>query len=256
MKLRTTKSLIIELGQPSVSNKILLSGNDLLQEVVGGVDLSDTNIDNTFLKNFGLECSFLYSAALYATSSYCRLQEVGVGHLEIEGSTVFLCRDVPYYYVSDGELISSYNSFLDLQFDNKSEKLLLTNYSPQGLHELLVADNCLITSTDSYEPAVIQMQENSFLVRLDKGIESAKVEDLSNKDGIKNWIKDTICNYTKQIVLKTSKLDAKTIGVSHLILKPTKKPLAKKGELYYDESLDRLKFYDGKQWRTISYEDP
>jgi len=256
MKLRTTKSLIIELGQPSTNHRLILNGNELLKEVVGGVDLSETNIDNTFLKNFGIDCSFLYSAALYATSTYCRLQEVGVGHLEIEGSTVFLCRDVPYYYVSDGELISSYNSFLDLQFDNKNEKLLLTNYSPQGLHELLVADNCLITSTSAYEPAVVQMQENSFLVRLDNGIESLTVDALSKKDNVKDWIKNTICEYTKQIVLKTSRLDVKTIGISHLILKPTKKPLAKKGELYYDDSLDRLKFYDGKKWRLISYEDP
>lgn len=256
MKLRTTQNLTIETGHVSKGNDIVLEGNGLLNGVIGGVDLSETNIEHTFLKNFGLDCSFLYSAAIYETSNHHRLQEIGVAHLEIEGSAILLCRDFPYYYIIDGEISNSYNTFQKLTFDDKNEKLLLTNYSPQGLHELLVFDNCIITSTDPYQPAVIQMKKNSFLARLDGSTESITVDDLSKEESIKNLIKTSMCNYTKQIILKTSKLDTKTINVSHLILKPTKKPLAKKGELYYDESLDRLKFYDGKQWRTISYEDP
>lgn len=256
MKLRTTQNLVIETGYVSKGNKIILDGNSLLNEVIDGVDLSETNTEHTFLDNFGLDCSFLYSAAIYENSDHCRLQEIGVGHLEIEDSVVFLCRDLPYYYISEGEISHSRNHFQKLIFDDKTEKLLLTNYSPQGLHELLVFDNCIITSTHPYQPSVIQMKENSFLARLGSNVDSVTVDDLSKEDSIKNLIKTSMCNYTKQIALKTSKLDTKTISASHLILKPTKKPLAKKGELFYDESLDRLKFYDGKQWRTILYEDP
>ena len=76
---------------------------------------------------------------------------------------------------------------------------------------------------------------------------------LKDVDELSTAVKDLLCKYTKQIVMKTSKLDVKTAGVKHLIFKGATKPLGKKGEIYYDEEEGTLKFYNGNRWLTFKF---
>jgi hypothetical protein len=98
-------------------------------------------------------------------------------------------------------------------------------------------------------PQPVQIQQNSFLSRLDGDIESVDFED----DRLVDKITKIIAKFTKQLKLKTSKLTLKRIEPETIDMVPTSNVKAKRGSLYYDEQDDTLKIYNGQSWKTIAF---
>jgi len=250
MKLKTTNKLIIELASVFDKNKLLLAGVPENIGEVDGVFYSQLSDDNLFSKNFGEDCKFFYNASILCEKK-CSISEVGLGYLE---SPNVLVRENPLYTLHDDSFHRAFGLIsLDCQHDD--EKLLVTSYLPSNIHELLYEDNCIITSNHPHCPSPLKIEKNSLLVRLNEEIQSIPIGNLSELNEFSQPIKDLLCNYTKQMVLKTSRLDVKRIYLDHLILNRSKKPVGKKGELFFDESDSKLKFYDGTEWKVFKYED-
>lgn len=255
MILKTTQEAVIELGTPSSNGKVLLQGNENLNDVLSGVHVTNTNIDNTFLKVFGTDCFFLYSASIFCDSETCDRQEVGVAHLELDEDNIYLYRDSPFYTTHGEQTSPSFNKCMSLDCDGPNERLILTAHYPRAIQELLISDNCLITSNGPHSPAAVVLQKNSILGRLDEDIQSISLEDIPQSPIFKHAIVNAFCSFTKQMKLKTSKLYSKIFSTKSLILESHNNPSNKTGELYFDKDEDRLKFFDGTKWRSFIYED-
>ena len=105
------------------------------------------------------------------------------------------------------------------------------------------------TSTEPYIPLMVYVDDNSLLGRFDDDIQSISMSDLND-----NTLKH-IQKYTKQLILKSSRLDVKKIKTNQLTLDPHKKPDAKRGTLFYNDDVDALQYFDGEKWRTILCQD-
>lgn len=247
MKLKNTNKLAIELASNISGNRLELHGNSDITGILEGVHVTNTNIENTFLYIYGVDTQFFYSASIFCRDK-CNFSEIGIGHIELDGAKPILYRDKYLYHQKDGDVsLTSYFSSLDCKHED--EKIIITSYSPRTIHEILYSDNCIIASTEAHVPSSVHLNKNSFLMRLDNNIESVSFDDLSNINDLSTTVKNLFCKYTKQIVLNTSRLDVKTVGVGSLIIKQTKSPLNKKGEIHYNEAENELKFFDGEKWR-------
>jgi len=251
MKIKNVNKLAIELATALSENRLKLIGNSDLNGVIEGVHVGETNIENTFLSVFGPSTKFFYSASLLCKGN-CKFSEVGVGHITLNGASPILHRDEFLYHHSDNQTTRAYG-FAPLECKGSGEQILVTSYQPRTMHEVLYTDNCVLTSIDAHTPSATQLDKNSLLLRLDDSIESVRFDQLKDVDELSSAVKDLLCKYTKQIVMKTSKLDVKTAGVKHLIFKGATKPLGKKGEIYYDEEEGTLKFYNGNRWLTFKF---
>lgn len=238
MKLKNTNRLAIELAVPLQNNQLSLHGNSTLSGIIEGVHVGSTNIENTFLHIYNIDTQFFYAASILRKDR-CKFTEIGIGHIELDGGSPILHRDKHLYH-QRGE-----DTYLAHKFDKLEcvveDSIIVTSYSPKTIHELLYTDNCLITSIDAHTPSVTHMPENSLLLRLTKDIEAVSTDVA---------VKELLCKYTKQLVLKSPRLDVKTVSTQHIIIN-TSKPLGKKGEVYYDEQDNRLKFYNGREWKVI-----
>lgn len=239
MKLKNTNRLAIELATCLKYNKLSLHGNSTLDGIIEGVHVGATNIENTFLYIYDVDTQFFYSASVLCKDR-CKFTEVGIGHIELDGANPILHRD-KFLYHQRGEDTNLATKFDKLECTHLDESVIVTSYSPKTMHELLYTDNCLITSMEPHTPSVTHIDKNSLLLRLDGDLESVSID---------NAVKELLCKYTKQLVLKSPRLDVKTLSTQHIIIK-TSKPLKKKGEVYYDEEENALKFYDGNSWRVI-----
>lgn len=247
MKLKNTRKLAIELATNLSENRLKLHGNSEVNGVIDNVHVGETNIENTFLFVYGVETKFFYSASILCKNKFS-FSEVGIGHIELDGASPILHRDeCLYHQTEDG--VNNSRRFSPLDCKHSDEKIIISSYYPTSIHEILYSDNCVLTSIDSHVPSATKLDKNSLLLRLDGDIESLSFAELKNVDELSSAVKDLLCKYTKQIVMNTSKLDVKTVGVEHLIIKSSSKPISKKGEIYYDEKENALKFFDGKNWK-------
>ena len=239
MKMKTTNRLAIELASCLGNNKLSLLGNTDITGTIEGVHVGATNIENTFLYIYDVNTQFFYAASILCEGK-CTFTEVGIGHIELDGANPILHRD-KFIYHQQGEDSFPATSFYKLEC-KPNESVLVASYTPRTIHELLYTDNCIVTSSTPHTPSATHIEKNSLLLRLDGNLESVSLNDAVN---------EIVCKYTKQLALKTSRLDVKTLSTKHLIV-GTSKPLGKKGEVYYDEQDNCLKFYNGTEWKDIT----
>ena len=251
MKIKNVNKLAIELATTLSENRLKLIGNSDLNGVIEGVHVGETNIENTFLSVFGPSTKFFYSASVLC-KGVCKFSEIGIGHITLNGASPVLHRDEFLYHHTDNQTARAYK-FSSLDCSGFNEQILVTSYQPRTMHEVLYTDNCVLTSIDAHTPSATRLDKNSLLLRLNNSIESVRFDQLKDIDELSSPVKDLLCKYTKQIVMKTSKLDVKTVGVKHLVFKESTKPLGKKGEVYYDEKEETLKFYNGHRWMKFKF---
>lgn len=128
---------------------------------------------------------------------------------------------------------------------------IIRSYIPDKYFQTLHFDNSLLISTAPYTPSCLPVKENSIVGRFNNDLISIS---LKSKEFV-SVIIDIIRNYTNQISLKSSKLEAKLVSTSALQLKPSVNDNAKKGTFIYDETTDSVKFYNGSKWRTLKWEE-
>lgn len=122
---------------------------------------------------------------------------------------------------------------------------------PRYLSDMFFSDNNLIFSKTEDCPVSIQIKPNSLIGRFDNTITDI---DLTSPE-FSNILAKCLSQYSKQLSLKTSKLDTKLVSTSTLQLKPSVNDNAKKGTFIYDETTDSVKFYNGNKWRTLKWEE-
>lgn len=223
------------------TNALELLGNSCLKK-------HNPNDDyNLFLDVYGLDCCFYYAAEQRCTINDNHT-EVGIGHLVTDDSKCLLHRDKVLFKFSNNSIVPN-NQHCPFKQQDRSDCLIVHTHLPTSLLELLAFPNSIIISNSHGLPSPLKVNENSLLIRLNDTIQSLSLKDLSSVSEFGNSVKESICKYTKQLVLKTSRLDVDKIATNHLLIKPSKTPLEKAGEIHFDESTKSLKFYDGTHWR-------
>jgi hypothetical protein len=254
MKLRTSKTPALERakGVP-FSPDIELLGTEALSEFpefklsISNGDISSTK--NSFLSVYGTDCKFFYSVEIKSDS--IGFIERGLGYVEQHDGKFFLKRNRPFYYIENGNAISLTKP-RPIAADD-SLQVIAASYAPTTYIELLTDANALITSTSPHLPTSVVVDNHSLLGRLDGEIESLKISDIVNEGRISEIALNAIKQHTKNLILKSSKVDVKRLTTNDLQLHPQKSAPERKGVLYYDESENCLKYYDGEKWRTLTW---
>ena len=243
MQLKTSPILAIESATALDNYRLALHGNKNVVGSLDGVSVTATGDNNGFMSVFGLNCQFFYDI-VKCRDGKSEEQEIGIAHLEQEDDNIFLCRDRAFYYI-DQNNVSTLQSPSTITC-NESQTLLVTSYAPQSMHELLTTDSSVIVSNIAHLPSAVSLDKNSFLGRLD-----GQIRPLPLIESIIN----SVCSYTKQLILKTSKLDVKKVKSNQLCINPSKKAEERKGNIYYDQQDDKLKYFDGSRWRSFLFEE-
>lgn len=254
MKLRTSKTPAIEKakGVPFSPDMELL-GTEALSELpefkiaISNGDVSSAK--NSFLSVYGTDCKFFYSIEVKSDS--IGFIERGLGYVEQHDGKFFLKRNRPFYYIENGNAVSLTKP-RPIAADD-SVVVIAASYAPTTYLELLTDANALITSTSPHLPTSVVVDNHSLLGRLDGDIESLKISDIVNEGHISELALNAIKQHTKNLILKSSKVDVKRLTTNDLQLHPQKSAPERKGVLYYDQEEDALKYYDGTKWRVIAW---
>jgi hypothetical protein len=204
-----------------------------------------SNENNSFSNIFGNNVKFFYKAVKIKNNAIVKY-EVGLGYLEDN----ILKRFNPLYHgLSEGPLPSSNGPQYFVA--ETGESLVVTSHVPTNFNELLCDPNCVIASVAPHISHPVHIPNNSFLGRLDDNVQSIPFSELFNHPELISAILDVITTYSKQLSLRTSKLDAKRLCTDSLQLNSNDKILDKKGTLGFDGK--DLKFYDGEVWRILEW---
>ena len=247
MNLKTTNQVAIEnaIQVPKGKNLTLLGKSQLAP--------SDSP---TLFELFGTDHTFFYLAEKIVQNNTVLLRERGIGRLVSTDSGYELERIQPlgYYVVGDATPYPCLNGPLDF-----AENVVVSNSYPQSLLESLSDDHSVVACDKKFIPKPVQLSDFSVLGRLDGEIVSLSFSELSECEEFREALIRAITGYTKQIALSTTKINTKTkrgvISSNMFHLNPTSNPPAKKGTMIYDESDNRIKYYDGEKWRSFICED-
>lgn len=252
--IKISQSQIAELGAANVENfDIELQGTAALalvnEQTKQAAQRNQLDLTKShFAQNFDENDSFFYTLTLLDSSYNPKLSEVGIGCIK---NSTSLERIRPLFFTGeDGRTLPSMNGPQEFFQDTENLHIVASNYIPSTLTELLVQPNSVIaTSSQSFVPIMAHVSPQSILGRLDDDIQDISLEHIGEL--ALNLIK----SHTKQIILKSSRLDVKKIKTNQITLDPHKKPDAKRGTLYYNDDINALQYYDGSVWRTILCKD-
>jgi hypothetical protein len=260
--LKTIPNLALEVATNNQNNTDLeligfenLEACDPFKELVRSGDLTSSH---TLREAIGFNNNFFYSLDCVSNGRIpCSqdgiISERGVGYLYEQDGCVFLKRSVPITNgLSNGRSLPSTGKPRTFKCcDEQSTVVISCVIPPTYLEALIIPNSVLSSGPYPFVPSPVQIQENSFLARLKDGIESLS---FSSETFISTII-STICSFTRQIKLKTSKLGAKRIETDMIDIKPSNCSKAVKGSLCYDEQANKLKFYDGENWKIVTLSD-
>lgn len=238
------------------SNDLLLCGIDGVEKA--SIELSSsiyykviTN-NNTVKNIFGLgeDSKFFYSLLSYRENSIIR-HESGFGYAYEKDNQVFFHRELPLYRGKELNHKQLIEKNLKYECLTDCTNILVSNL-PDNYILSYYDKNCILVSKDSLHPRALKVKENSFLARVnDNDVNNL---DFNSKD-FSDIIGEAICKYSKQLSLKTSKLNASKLAVKQLQLESNNGSGAKAGTFIYDGDTDTVKFYNGTRWRTLKWAD-
>jgi hypothetical protein len=203
----------------------------------------------SFSKIFGYETNFYYIIEC-VTNEKVTSYERGIGYIYQQDNRTFLKREIPIANGKNAAQCISSSSCGTATFNCcDSDCTVLYSCVPHSLVECFPFDNTILASQSRFTPQPVSLQQNCLLGRLDDNLQSIPLDNETFIDKIVN----AISKFTKQIKLKTSKLSLKRIECETIDLLATSNIRAKKGSLYYDESDDTIKVYNGNEWKTIAF---
>ena len=252
MNLKTSKIAAIELAVSNYYNLDLeLCGIRALSKfnktISLSLDTSDT--EHSFENIFGYNCNFFYNVEKIKDNKVI-YSEYGIASIEKIDDKVFLKRNRPIYLNSNNKITQCHNGPHHFQCED-SEYLAAYSVVPSSYIELLANSNCVIGSSAPFCPSPIPIHSNSFLGRIDDNVQSIPFSELFSHPELITAILEVITTYSKQLSLKTSKLESKRLCTDCLQLNTSDKPLEKKNSLIFDG--ENLKFYDGEKWKIIQW---
>jgi hypothetical protein len=237
------------------STDLLLCGHDDIEKANYELSVAKyySHIDeNNCIKSvFGLgeDNQFFYTALSFINNSMCRY-ECGIGYAYEHNNIIRFCRKMP--------LFGGKNSSSKIPVEPNSEypapensTSILIGSAPSDYTLLFCDKNYILTSLAPLFPVGIPVKPHSLLGRLDGDLSNISLED----DSLADYVVDILCRYSKQLSLKTSKLNANKLAIKQLQLEPSSGNAAKKGTFIYDEETDTIKFFNGEKWRTLKWVD-
>lgn len=250
MNLKSSLLTAIESCTINSDDNIELLGVEPLKQVnkplYFAVKNKDITNEHTFKNIFGPDVLFFYAIEQIKNDSVTRYER-GIGYYFEQDNVPLLKRYIPIV-TGNNSHDSIYCSGNCNKFDcSDCEHLVIYSTVPLSYAECLFDKNSIITSIDKFHPHSFIVNENSLVGRLNGDVQSLSMDD---KGFIENII-SSICKYTKQIILKTSKLDIKKLACSTINLNKTSKDNAKCGDIIYDSEDDNIKLYDGTSWRIF-----
>lgn len=190
--------------------------------------------------------NFIYHI-IYISSenSFDNFHEIGIG--KIEDSIFTRIKVIKTVFNGIEQRSEHFRKYIDSDYSD----ILLANYYPTSLEDLLLFPNCLIVSnTDGL--SYIELSEDCLVARLDKEIQPINIRSLNKVESFSLAVIDSIKDYTKQLVLKSSKLTTKSVNVDYLSLNITDtKPPAKDGNIYFDKTSGTIRYYYDNNWNII-----
>lgn len=254
LNLTTSPTLAIELAKQYSEDKLELFGIEPLAQVndfykFGVLNKQITN-DNLFKSVFGTGPVFFYAVEQVKNNVTIKYER-GIGFFTEEDGRHFLNRKIPIVFGDNPQAATMcYGKCTGFECDS-CEHIIVYSTSPITYAECLVNAHSIITSVSPFRPHSFAVENDSIVGRLDdSNVRSISINDKSFSEKLI----DSISSFTKQIVLKCSKLDLKKLSLSSLTFSSSNKGVAKKGTIIYDND-GYLKLYTGTSWKRLVLED-
>jgi hypothetical protein len=256
MRLKTSQTIALEKGKPvQRSTDIELLGTESLAELdefklaISSKQINSS--EHSFLSVFGNNTKFFYSVEV--KSETVGFAERGLGYIEQHENKFFLKRSRPFYFIESGNIFPSQKC----RPIPCSEDIfvLVSSYTPTTYVELLTDANSIITSQLPHLPTTVVVDNNSLLGRKNDNIESIPISEIFDREEVADIALKSITQHTKNLILKSSKIDIKRLTADDIQLNARKTAPARKGVIYYDEKDDCLKYNDGKKWRSLMWQE-
>lgn len=251
MKLKTTRTQALEKATAvSNSTDLELLGTEALivdktyAKLIEQKEISSAQ--NSFLSLFGLDTKFFYSVTLVCESH--GFTEHGLGYIYESEGKFFLKRFRPFYMIENGAFAHLKNPRPIVC--SHEDYVIASSYIPSTFVEVLTEPHSIITSETAHLPTSIAVSENSVVGRTTGPLQSIPIENLVNEETARK----SVTEYNKNLSLKSPKIDVKRLTANDVQLNVRKKAPERKGVLYYDESDDCLKYYDGTSWRLLMWQ--
>lgn len=254
MNLKTTTNKAIELARIDYEDNIELLGvyglcdvNQPLSYAIKNKTITDCNC---FSHVFGNDCRFFYALEQVKNNKVIKYER-GIGYLADKNGKTVIVREIPIATGSDPSnqmpCIGGCTPFRCTDCDY----LIAYSTVPQLYVENLLESHSLITSIAPFTPHSFAVSEDSLVGRLSDGLQSLSLNNAMFVERL--W--SSLSSFTKQVILKTSKLDVKKLATNVLQFAPSGKSGAKKGCFIYDKTDDNLKYYDGEKWRSLVWKE-
>ena len=254
MQLKTTRIQAIEKATTvNNSTDLELLGTEALivdktyAKLIEQKEISSSQ--NSFLSLFGLDTKFFYSVTLVCESY--GFTEYGLGYIYERDSKFFLNRFSPFYMIENGVFAHLKNPRPIVC--SHDDHIIASSYIPSTFIEMLTEPNSVITSEMDHLPTSISVNKNSVLGRYEDNLQSIPLNALIDNVAVSEVALSAIKEHTKQLILKSSKIDVKRLTANNLQFNPRPSAPERKGVLYYDETDDCLKYYTGTEWRILMW---
>jgi len=253
MKLKTSIIQAIERGKTVKDSKdIELLGTEALSISPDYKRFLETgkisSSQNSFLSLFGINVKFFYSVRFECERH--GFTERGLGYIYENEGKFFLNRFRPFYIIEKDVISPTHIARPITCSELYKDYIVVSSYIPSTFTEVLTESHSVITSEHPHLPTSVVLQENSVLGRNTDGLVSIPLDSLIDEE----IVRKSVTEHNKNLSLKSPKVDVKRLTANDLQLNAKKTAPARKGVIYYDESDDCLKYYDGTGWRRLMWQ--
>ena len=221
MIIKPTKHRIAYEAAKYIDQDLVMLGTEALQPYLSDLDSKHLlSSEHSFVAVYGLEEYFYYKIERISKGKSV-VFEVGVGLVKENSGNITFERVHPILYqYKDEQPRVILNQTPPYIRTHKDDIIIISSYIPSSLLEALPASNVIITAIGPHQPHPVEIAPNSVLGRQDDDIESIKIQDLPS------------CAKSYPTVQ-----DAPEI----------------KGIIIYDEEWDKLRYYNGEEWRSLGW---
>lgn len=252
--LKTVKATISELGEcESDQNDIKLLGTEALIQSLPARHRDDMVNVRSLSEFFSENDKFYYRVdelKLPNLESCCF--EIGLGYIKKVGNDTFLVRDEPQFsQTKDGQQYANEIKLEDIGPCEKDHILVINHLDAIQASQLLIDPSTMVYSNTEGMMSALYVEPNTLVAGTNTGIKSQPAQSLNELDGFSDSVIKSIKQHTKDLILQSKNVSAKSVTFKASAKCDTKKA----GTVFFDKESKTLKCYDGTTWRTLSYED-
>lgn len=235
LRIQTKQAIDVATTVDNSENLLINTNANVLKDVpfINSEEVSESDI-TSLSECFGLDYRFYYKIDVFeskeAPSIIC--SELGTGHLVERDGNIYLNRASPVSFIEpnkDPVPISLPQS--QITCSDKNNLILVTSVFPDNIFDCIGDPHSIVYSNDYFKANPLVVETNSLVGRLKDSITSISISYLVNE------------------IIKKIKKSFKT---KEIILESNSKPTEQEGVIIYDKDNHCLKFYNGKEWVSVS----